>query len=190
MPDIADGHLLKTVHRSGTALIALGLISLIAGILALVYPDITLLALAIIVGVNILFFGAFSLAAVFDPDADTGSKVLAAIMGVLGIIAGVVCLRRPGETLLALLLVLAVYLIVAGVVELVGALANPEHRGIRLLASLADLALGILILSWPGISLATLAILVGIGFVIRGVVWIVAGWQLRRVDASAALPAT
>ena len=39
---------LKTAHAGGGLLIATGAISIIAGILALVYPDITLLALALI----------------------------------------------------------------------------------------------------------------------------------------------
>jgi uncharacterized membrane protein HdeD (DUF308 family) len=190
MTDTDVAYLLKSAHRSGNVLIAIGVISLIAGVLAIAYPDITLLALAIITGINVIFLAALALAEVFDDDADTGSRVLAAIIGVLGIIAGVVLLRRPGETLLAIVLVLGVWLIVTGVVDLVRALSRSDDRGIRVLAALVDLALGIVILAWPGVSLATLAILIGIGFVIRGIVSIWVGWHLRHAVPPAALPAT
>lgn len=189
MTDTDVSALFKAAHRSGNVLIAIGVLSLIAGVLAIAYPGITLLALAIITGVNVIFAGALALAEVFDDDADTGSRVLAAIVGVLGIIAGVVLLRRPGETLLAIVLVLGVWLVVSGVVDLVRAFSTNEDRGVRVLAALVDLALGILILAWPGVSLATLAILVGIGFVIRGVVSIWVGWHLRHAVPPAAVPA-
>jgi uncharacterized membrane protein HdeD (DUF308 family) len=53
-----------------------------------------------------------------------------------------------------------------------------------------DLALGVLILAWPELSLTTLAVLVGIAFVIRGVLSVATGWQIRRAArlASADLP--
>jgi uncharacterized membrane protein HdeD (DUF308 family) len=138
----------------------------------------------------VILFGALALVEVFDDDADTGARVLSAILGVLGIIAGVVVLRRPGDTLLAILLVLGIWLVVRGVVDLVRAISRREDRGMGVLAGLADLVLGILILAWPDVSLATLAILIGIGFLLRGLISIYVGWQLRHAVPPAALPAT
>src|SRR4051794_27331683 len=108
-------------------LAVLGVVSLVAGVLALVYPGITLLAVGLIFGVYLLMAGAFELvnAIVGDPE----SRALSAIVGIVGMIAGLVCLRRPGESLLALVVVLGIYLIVTGVAELVRAVGNAEHRG-------------------------------------------------------------
>ena len=90
---------LKELRSSGWLIIAVGVISIVAGVLAIAYPDITLLALAIFTGVNLMVMGVFSLVDAFASDADSGVRTLSAILGVLGLIAGLVVLRRPGETL-------------------------------------------------------------------------------------------
>lgn len=168
------------VRQFGTLLIVAGVLGTIAGILALVFPDLTLLALALIAGINLLLLGALSLVDAFSDDGDTAARVFAALLGLLGIMAGLVVMRRPGESLLAVLLVLGIWLVVTGIVDLVRALANARDRGLRLLAAAADLVLGGLILALPDVSLKTLALLIGIAFIVRGVLSVVRGLALRR----------
>ena len=55
----------------------------LAGVLALVYPGITLLALALIAGINLLILGVMSLVDAFSSDGDTTTRVLAAVLGLL-----------------------------------------------------------------------------------------------------------
>ena len=50
------------IGRNWWLFLVVGLVSIIAGILAIVYPDITLLALGIIVGVGLLFSGGIEIA--------------------------------------------------------------------------------------------------------------------------------
>lgn len=168
------------LRQLGTVLIIAGVLGTIAGILALVFPDITLLALALIAGINLLLLGALSLVDSFSDDGDTGARVLSAVLGLLGIMAGLVVMRRPGESLLAVLLVLGIWLVVTGIVDLVRAFASPRDRGFRLLAAAFDLVLGALILALPDVSLKTLALLIGIAFIVRGVLSVVRGVALRR----------
>ena len=167
----------------------LGVVSIVAGVLALVYPDITLLVMGLIFGIYLLMAGVFEIveAIVGDP----ASRALTAIVGILGLIAGLVCLRRPGDSLLALIIVLGVYLIVAGVAHLVRAFASVEHRGWGIFAAIADVVLGILILAVPDISLVTLAVLFGISLIFRGAIACVSAYQLRKIhkqDAGVAPP--
>ena len=138
-------------------LAVLGVVSLVCGVLAIVYPDVTLLAVGIIFGFYLLMAGVFELvdAVVGDP----ASRALSAIVGIVALLAGLICLRRPGDSLLALVVVLGAYLIVTGVARLVRAFASVEHRGCRCSSAVIDLILGILILSWPDESLVTLAVL-------------------------------
>lgn len=168
------------VRQLGTILIVAGAVGVIAGILALAYPDLTLLALALIAGINLLLLGALTLVDAFGEGQDTTTRVLALVLGLLGIMAGLVVMRRPGESLLAVLLVLGIWLVVSGIVDLVRAVANSRDRGPRLLAGAVDLVLGGLILALPGVSLGTLAVLIGIGFIVRGGFSIWRGTQLRK----------
>jgi len=91
-------------------------------------------------------------------------------------------MRRPGETLLVLILALGIWLVMDGVVEIVRAfLRGTQQRVLTVLSGLIDAILGILILSWPELGLGTAAILIGIGFMVRGITLMVSGWQLRHV---------
>jgi uncharacterized membrane protein HdeD (DUF308 family) len=160
-------------------LAVLGVVSLVCGVLAIVYPDVTLLAVGIIFGFYLLMAGVFELveAVVGDP----ASRALSAIVGIVALLAGLICLRRPGDSLLALVVVLGAYLIVTGVARLVRAFASVEYRGLSLLGAVVDLVLGILILSWPDESLVTLAVFFGISLIFRGVLALIAAFQLRKV---------
>jgi uncharacterized membrane protein HdeD (DUF308 family) len=177
MDDVAE------LAKSWWLMAVLGAVSIVAGVVAVVWPGPTLLAIGVIFGCYLLLAGIFELvdAIVGDP----ASRALSAIVGIVALIAGLICLRRPGESLLALVVVLGVYLVVTGVVRLVRAFASVEHRGWALLGAIADLVLGILILSLPNESIVTLAVLFGISLIIRGVFACVAAFQLRRLGKDA-----
>jgi uncharacterized membrane protein HdeD (DUF308 family) len=109
------------------------------------------------------------------------SRALSAIVGVLSMLAGLVCLRRPGESLLAIVVVLGFYLIVTGVIRFIRAFAELENRAMLMALALLDVILGILILSLPKLSLVTLAVLFAISLLARGVFMIVVAFQLRSL---------
>jgi uncharacterized membrane protein HdeD (DUF308 family) len=172
------------LRGAGWIVLVAGAVSIVAGVLAIAYPDITLLALAIFAGVNLIVLGAMSLVDAITASADSGTRALAALLGILGLIAGLVVLRRPGETLLVLVLVLGIWLVVSGVAHFLVALsALREDRAARMLVAVGELILGVLILSLPDLSLRTVAVLAGIGFILRGAFALYAGWQLRKAGA-------
>lgn len=157
----------------------LGIVSIVAGVLAMVYPDVTLLAVGLIFGIYLLMAGVFELVNAIVGDVE--SRALSAMIGIVGLIAGLVCLRRPGESLLALVVVLGIYLIVTGVADLVRAAASAEHRGWAIVGAIADIVLGILIMALPKVSLTTLALLFGISLIFRGLISLVGAFQLRKL---------
>jgi uncharacterized membrane protein HdeD (DUF308 family) len=185
MSSNASSDPLAELRSAGWLVLAAGAVSIAAGLLAIAYPDITLLALAIFAGVNLIVLSALSLVDAFAKNSDTGARTLSALLGVLGLIAGLVILRRPGESLLALLVVLGIWLVVHGVLQFLVALSEPRRdRAVRMLVAIGELVLGILILSLPDLSLRTVAILAGAGFILRGVHAVYAGWELRKAGAS------
>ena len=165
------------IGRNWWLFLVVGLVSILAGILAIVYPDITLLALGIIVGVGLLFSGGIEIAEAIAGDHE--SRVLAAIVGVLSIVAGLICLRRPGESLLAIVVVLGIYLVVAGIVRFIRSFSTLEDRALQMGLGIIDVILGILILSLPELSLVTLAILFAISLLIRGAFMVWMAFKLR-----------
>ena len=163
-----------------------GLISAACGIAVLVWPDITLKVLAIIAGINIRLLSLLLIAGSIGAPEDT-NKTLRIVVGVAGVIAGVVVIRHPSGALLAIVLVVGVWLILSGLVDLMGAIiVTGERRWLRVLGGLADIVIGILVLALPKISLGTVALLIGIGFIIRGLVLIAGAWRLRGERAGSA----
>jgi uncharacterized membrane protein HdeD (DUF308 family) len=163
--------------RNWWLFLVVGVVSILAGILAIAYPDITLLALGIFVGIGLLFSGALDIAEAIAGEPE--SRVLAAIVGVLSVVAGLICLRRPGESLLAIVVVLGIYLVVAGIVRFIRSFSSLEDRAAQMGLGILDVILGILILSLPGLSLVTLAVLFAISLLIRGAFEVWMAFKLR-----------
>ena len=168
-----------------------GAASAIAGIAVIVWPDITLLALALIAGINLVLLSALLVGETIGSD-DGGDRTMKIVVGVLGIVAGLIVIRRPGETLLVVILAVGIWLVLTGILELLrGILVAGPHRLLRILGGAVDVIIGILVLSLPKLSLATVAALIGIGFIIHGLVLVVGGWRLRgsaQVVGAASVP--
>jgi uncharacterized membrane protein HdeD (DUF308 family) len=166
------------VKMSGGVLITAGVVTLIVGVVAIFWPDITLLALAILAGINLFIFGIVAVVESFS--GEQGSRMLTAILGLLALIGGIVLIRRPGESIVAFVLILGVWFVVSAVVQFVRGIFESEGRGVRLVVALVEFIFGVLILALPKLSLGTLAVLTGIAFAIRGVGLIASGLELRR----------
>ena len=100
----------------------------------------------------------------------------------LSALAGLVLIKKPFDTLVVFTLIVGAWFVVAGIVRFVAALASPEGRGGNIVIAILDLIAGIVILSWPDLGLSTLAVIIGIVLILRGVSFIVSGWQLHKLD--------
>lgn len=177
-PEVIGGTI--TIRPDRWWLVALlGLLSIVVGILALVYPDITLLALGLFFGINLLIAGALWVIVGVDEDSGAGGRALRLIVGFLAILAGLVCLVRPGASVLALLLVVAFWFVMVGVADLARAFSEPRHRVFSAILGVIGIAAGVIIVANPDIGLTTLALLAGIAFIVRGTVELIAGFALR-----------
>lgn len=154
------------------ALVVLGIVNLAVGILLLVYPGPTLEVLAIIAGIYILLFAAIGLGLAIAGPAEGGGKVLEVIVAVLGLIAGLLVIRHPGNSLLLLALAIGIYLVVSGAVHLTQAVDRSQRRGWQIVVALVELAAGIVIVAWPKFGVGTLAVVLGIVLILRGLAWL------------------
>jgi uncharacterized membrane protein HdeD (DUF308 family) len=159
----------------------LGAVSIAAGVLAIAYPGITLLVLGLIFGINLAMIGTVWVMLATTEKFSPGGRVLRMIVGFLGILAGLFCLVHPGQSVLALLLVVAFWLVMVGVADLARAMDEPEGRVISTLLGLLSIAAGVIIVSDPDIGLETLALLAGIYFIARGAVELVAAGYMQRL---------
>jgi uncharacterized membrane protein HdeD (DUF308 family) len=160
--------------------VLLGVICLITGVLAIVWPGLTLLTLGIFAGIYLMITAIMEIidAIVGEP----GGRALSAILGIISLIAGLIFLRRPGESLLAIVIVAGIFLVAEGVIRVVRAFGAIGNRWWGVAAGVVDVAVGIIILSWPGIGLVTLAVFFAATMVVRGALAIVLGFKLRSLS--------
>ena len=107
-------------------------------------------------------------------------------MGTIGLIAGLIVIRNPGESLVLLAITFAIYLVVAGAVALGHGLVRREGRGRTLVRGIALVTAGTVIICWPDISVKTLTVLVGLALILQGVVEIAEALLLRSLKRATA----
>jgi uncharacterized membrane protein HdeD (DUF308 family) len=181
-PDAAS--VLERVSEHWGWLLVLGVITVLAGIAALAWPGLTLLVVAVLFGVQLIVMGIFRFVSAFASDEVTGgNRVLLALLGVLSLFIGLYAVRHVLISLLALALLLGIYWIISGTMELYMALA---HRGLKnrgwtgVMGVLGVLA-GLVVLVYPAISLLTLAIVLGIWLIVRGVMQVTLAFNTRSL---------
>jgi len=105
------------------------------------------------------------------------------IRGLFGLALGVVALVFPGATLAVAVIFIGAYLIVDGVVTVAKAVQvfrSDAHWWVLLLEGILSIAVGLAIFAWPGLSILSLAFLVGYWAIISGVLAIVTAVRLRK----------
>lgn len=182
IPEISAA--LNRVSRSWGWFAFFGVASIVLGVLALIWPGHTLVALAILFGIQLIVGGIFRLiAAITFDDASAGTRALFAIIGLLGLVIGLYALRHIVITVIALGLILGIYWIVDGVTELFTAIEYRDlpGRGWVMFTGTLGIVAGIILLVWPQISLLTLAIIAGIWLIMFGIGQLMIANELRAV---------
>lgn len=167
-------------------LVAVGLLSVVAGVIILFKPGDSLETLAVIAGIFLLIDGIFELASSFM--SSTRNHGMAALLGAITAIVGVLLIRHPLESVEAVALLIGLWLIAIGVIRFATAFDELDHRGRYALAGAIELIAGIVIVANPDIGLTTLSILVGIAFIFNGVGLAVLGWGLHEARQEAFRP--
>lgn len=171
-----------------------GVAAIVFGVLALVLPGITLLALVFLFGAYAIVDGVLALMRGFRRGGEDGPDWWRIVQGVVGIAAGLIAFVMPGITALALLVVIAAWAIVSGAIELVAAYQLRDAiRGEWLLAldGVLTILLGVLLIVFPGAGALALVWLIGAYAIVSGVVLLVEAFRLRgraRSGTSAAYP--
>ena len=167
-------------------LLVAGLLGIVAGIIVLVQPGISLVTLAVLAGVFLLVDAIFEIAAAIA--GSVPGRGMLALLGVLSAIVGVLLIRHPINGVVAIALLLGLWLITIGVVRAMAAFEVRERRGWNLLLAAFEVIAGIVIVSSPDIGVATLAVLVGISFIVRGVGMCMVAWALRAAKQALDVP--
>jgi len=165
--------------------IGLSVLMLLAGVLAIVIPPVAGIAVLVVIAWLLLFSGATHL--VFAWHTRTaGGMIWELLLGILYTFVGVYALLHPLAGLASLTLVLAAYLFVEGVLELILSFSLRPLPGSNwlLIDGIVTLILAILIWrSWPSSSEWVIGTLVGISMVFSGAARLSLSLAARRLVA-------
>ncbi|MEU8654356.1 DUF308 domain-containing protein [Streptomyces sp. NPDC048737] len=167
--DPAD--LLARLGGSWTWLLGSAVATLVPGVLALAWPDATLHVLAVIIGLYLLANGVFRFVSVFAR-REPGERLPGLLVAVLYVLAGVLCLRNPLQTITALSLIVGISWLVTGMLTVFTALAAEglPHRAFLLGAGALGVVAGIVVLVLPTESVLALTRLLGLWLLLLGLV--------------------
>ena len=165
-----------------------GILSLIVGILVLVWPGKSVLVAAVAFGIYLLITGAAQVIFAFALHVSAGSRILLFISGAASLILAVLAFRHFGEGYAVLLLAIwiGIGFIFRGVATTVSAISDPglPGRGWSIFLGVITLLAGIIVLASPFPSIVTLAIVAGVWFVIIGIFEIVSSFGIRNASKS------
>ena len=111
------------------------------------------------------------------------------VRGLLAVAVGIVALAWPGITVLALVIVFAIYAFIAAGMEAVKAFSSERAGPVmgHLLLGLVDVGAGVIALAWPGPTALVLVLLVGAWAMVAGLVEIYAGFEVGESAGTRAL---
>jgi len=173
----------ETLVRNWWAITLRGVMAIIFAILAFLWPGITLATLILIFGVYSLVDGIFAI--LWSLFKSEGSFPWAALLGgLVSIGAGIVTFAWPTITALALVLVIAAWALVRGAFEIVAAIQLRkviEHEWALVIAGIASVIFGILLMIAPGAGALALLWIIAAFAMALGIIWIAFSLELRHI---------
>jgi uncharacterized membrane protein HdeD (DUF308 family) len=182
-PPHSLGDSLRTLRAKWGWIVALGIIFMLAGVIALGSVVMATIWAVTIVGIMMIMAGVAELIAAFSVK-DWGKAAFLGLVGVLYVAAGVIAFMNPFEAATILTLFLGIALVFGGLVRMFLAWNMREAGkpwGWIVVSGIISVLLGLMIIAkWPYSSFYVLGIFLGIDLIFIGSSWLTIGLALKR----------
>lgn len=172
--------------------IALGILMMITGFIALASPFVAGIGVTIFLGSLFLVYGIFHVIYAFQMrKLGAGWFILQVLLSILYMISGAVLLKQPLEGLVTLTLIAGILIFIDGIIQVINAFdMKPQSGwGWGLFSGILGIILGILIWSnWPGSSIWVLGLLVGVNLISNGLAVLMISSAIRGKISDDSLP--
>ncbi len=155
------------------SLIATAVLGIVLGVIALAWPGPTLLVVAVLFGISLIVTGIYRLSiAFFASAAPGGVRAFYGVVGAFILIAGVVCLIDPAESLVLLAAVIGVGWIFQGVHDLMSQRSGSHNvpKWFMIGSGVVSILAGIVVITLPGLAIGTFLIVGAILLIVVSVV--------------------
>ena len=177
--------LIETLKRHWWVPVLRGIAAIVFGVIAFVYPGLTVAVLVLLFGAWVLVDGVFRIVGAIGHRASDPEWGFHLIIGILGIIVGLLAFHAPGVTALALVIYIAAWVLMIGATEIAFAIkVRREVKGewLLILLGLLSIAFAVLLLWNPLLGAATLIWLIAWYAIVFGILGIILGFRLRSLS--------
>jgi uncharacterized membrane protein HdeD (DUF308 family) len=158
-------------------------IAIVLGLIAFLWPGITVGALVLLFGAYALLDGVMSIIGAVRASRSHERWGVLVFEGLTGVAAAAVTVLIPAVTALVLIYVIAVWALVTGVFEITAAVRLRQHSAgewLLALGGIASIIFGILVMVFPLAGALVIALWIGAYAIVFGVVLISLGIRLRN----------
>jgi uncharacterized membrane protein HdeD (DUF308 family) len=179
-PDF-DFSLSSTLARNWTVVVARGVLGLVIGLVAFLFPGPTLLSLVGLFAVFLIIDGILATVAAVRAASKNERWGFLAFEGIVGIVAGVLAMAMPGLTVLVFVGLLAAWALVSGALELRAAfnLATDHGRWWLALGGIISIVFGVVLIAAPRFGAVVVSWWVGAYATFFGASLLALGFKLR-----------
>jgi uncharacterized membrane protein HdeD (DUF308 family) len=181
---LSKPELLRSLADNWWLLLLRGIAAIAFGVIAFFWPGLTLVTLTLLWGAYALIDGVIAIWAAFNASGgDAGPRWWLGLSGVAGILAGILTFYYTGTTTLVLLMFIAAWAVVIGVLQIWGAIAlrkAVEHGWLLILNGLLSVAFGIILLMQPGTGALALVWLIAWYAIFFGCAYIALAFRLKE----------
>ena len=177
--------MLDGLARNWWLILLRGIFAIIFGVLTFAWPGITLVTLVLLYGAFAFADGVLALVAALTK-GPAEPRWWLALVGILGIGAGIATLMWPGLTGIILLYLIAGWAIASGIFEIVGAIRlrkEIDDEWLLIASGVVSVIFGLLILANPGAGALGVAFAIGAFAVLFGVLQVALSMRLKKMAA-------
>ena len=170
------------IARNWWSLVIRGVAGILLGVITIIAPEITFQALVLLFGAYALIDGVTGFAGAWRAARARDRWGAPLLQGIAGIIAAAVTILWPGITALALVLLIAAWAIVTGVLQIIAAIRLRRHisgEWLLALGGILSVAFGVLVTIAPLAGALVIAIWVGAYALVFGALLVGLGFKLR-----------
>jgi uncharacterized membrane protein HdeD (DUF308 family) len=175
--------LLHALAKGWWLVLLRGILSIAFGVLAFMWPGLTLVTLVLLYGAFALVDGILSLIAAFTGRAKAIPTWWLVLAGIAGIAAGVVTFMWPGISAVVLVMFIGAWAMVHGIFEIIGAIQlrkEIDNEWWLILSGAVSVIFGVLILIAPGAGALGLIWAIAAYSIAFGITWVFLAFRLRK----------
>ncbi|MEC3956488.1 HdeD family acid-resistance protein [Nocardia sp. CDC153] len=178
---VYEGPVQALARSAWQSILVTGLLSVVLGILVLVWPGPTLVVAGVLFGIYLLVSGLFQLIAAFGLHISTWMRVLSFITAILSFILGFFCFRNEFQAIGLLALWIGITWIFRGTATLVAAMSDVAlpGRGWQVLFGVLLIVGGGLLIVEPFRSITALVLVVGCWLIAIGIFEVITAFQVK-----------